>query len=69
MYCVELVDLPCSIKGFVRHNSDGSDTIILNSRHTIETQRKTLEHELEHLEREDFYSGLVADQIERERHK
>ncbi len=68
-YNVQLMDLPPSIKGFARNNPDGSYTIILNSRLNLETQRKSMEHELEHIKRGDFYSGLVADQIEKERHK
>jgi len=69
MYTVRLLDLPPSIKGFARDNSDGSYTIILNSRLNLETQRKCMKHELEHIKRNDFYSDLAADQIERERHE
>lgn len=68
MYTVRLLDLPNRIKGFARDNLDGSYTIILNSRLNLETQRKTFRHELEHIERDDFYSDLAADRIERERH-
>ena len=68
MYHVELVDLPHSIRGFIRHNTDGSDTIVLNARHTRETQIQTFKHELKHIERDDFYSELSADEIESEAH-
>jgi len=66
MYTVRLLDLPHSIKGFVRHNVDGSDTIVLNSRLSRETQEKTMIHELEHIKRDDFYSEKSADDIEME---
>lgn len=66
MYTVRLLDLPHSIKGFIRHNIDGSDTIVLNSRFNQETQARTMIHELEHIKNDDFYSELTADEIEME---
>ncbi len=68
MYHVELLDLPYSIRSFVRHNQDGSDTIILNSRLNRETQIEAMMHEIEHIDNDDFYSDMTVDQIEMERH-
>lgn len=68
MYFVRLVDLPCTVKGFVRHNPDGSDTIVLNSRLNRETQMKAMMHEIDHIEHGDSGSELSIGEIEKERH-
>lgn len=67
-YHVEIIDLPCTIKSFVRHNEDGSTTIILNSKLNRETQVKCMMHEIEHIENDDFYSKYSSDEIEAKRH-
>ena len=68
-YRVVLEDLPCSIRGFTKMDNDGDYTIILNSRMSLETQRRTYLHEIEHIEKDDIHSPLTADQIEAVRHE
>jgi len=52
-----LVDLPTSIRGFVYHDDDGEPVIVLNARLTHEQNRRTYEHEKEHILRGDMYNA------------
>lgn len=54
MINVCLLQLPVSIKGFVRQNEDGTYTIVLNSRLSYEQNVKTYKHELSHILNSDF---------------
>lgn len=63
-----LVDLPGTIKAFVAKDTDDFYTIYLNSRLSHEQNIVSFIHEMEHIEKDDFYSDLTADQIERVRH-
>ena len=64
----ELVNLPTSVKGFSKSNSDMTYTIVLNARLTREQQEETYRHELEHITKDDFCSCDSADMVEKERH-
>lgn len=46
---VVLMDLPPHIHGFVCLGSDYNPCIVINSRMTIEQQKKTFVHEMEHI--------------------
>ena len=61
------IDLPTSVRGFARYNPDGTYTIVLNSRMSIEQQRRTWAHEMRHIIRGDFDKDDV-DAIEVENH-
>ena len=63
-----LVDLRGTIKAFVAKDTDDFYTIYLNSRLSHEQNIVSFIHEMEHIENDDFYSDLTADQIERVRH-
>lgn len=67
MIKVILKDMPVRIKGFTK-KGDGVDTIVLNSRLSYEQQRKSYQHEVEHLRNEDFLKDSVQ-QIEYDAHK
>ena len=65
----KIINMPCSIKGFTRITAEPEGefpTIILNARHTRETNMQTFEHENEHLD-EDMEKTDV-DLIEKFRH-
>lgn len=69
---VKLEDLPCSVRGFVVRCFDENEihyTVILNAKLSDEQQRRTYEHEVEHIRRSDFDSNLSADYIESMRHR
>ena len=46
---VVLMDLPPRVHGFVCLGSDYNPCIVINSRLTIEQQKKTFWHEMEHI--------------------
>ena len=50
-----LMDLPTSVRGFCYHDDDGEEYVVLNSRLTREQNRKTFDHESEHIARGDMY--------------
>jgi len=52
---VILQDLPTSIRGFVFEDDDGEPVIVVNSRLTREQNRRTYEHEKDHIERGEMY--------------
>lgn len=67
-YHVKLVDMPARVHSFVRHNPDGSETIVLNSRLNYESQVKCFRHEVMHLQNRDFDKVSSADEIESNAH-
>ena len=46
---VVLLNLPTTVRGFVTLGSDYSPIIIINARMTAEQQKKTYQHELDHI--------------------
>ena len=50
-----LKDLPTSIRGFVFLGDDGEPVIVVNSRLTREQNRKTWNHERDHIRRGDMF--------------
>lgn len=63
-YFVRLVDLPVSIGGAVTPNNDGTFSIYINSRLSIDRQLKALEHEIDHIKHGDFYSDATIEVCE-----
>ncbi len=58
---VRIIDLPAAVRGVTVPNDDGTFSIYINALYDTDTQRHTLEHELEHLARDHFYRpGSVA---------
>ena len=67
---VVLQDPPTRIKGFVLPDAtDDFYTIILNARHSRETNIETYKHELDHIENGDFYKDESANEIELRAHR
>ena len=54
---VRIIELPPSVKGVTVPNEDGTFSVYINAIYDTETQRHTLEHELEHLARDHFYKA------------
>ncbi|MBQ1792197.1 MAG: hypothetical protein II008_18620 [Oscillospiraceae bacterium] len=50
-----LVNLPTSVRGFCFHDDDGEPHIVLNARLTREQNRKTYDHEREHIDRGEMF--------------
>ena len=49
-----LMDLPTSVRGMVFLGDDGEPVIVVNSRLTREQNRRTWDHEQEHIARGDM---------------
>ena len=54
-YRVTLANLPTSIRGFVFMESDGVPRIVLNANLTREMNRRTMDHELKHIENDELH--------------
>lgn len=67
---VRLMDMPCSVKGCVVKDFDNDEfyTILLNSRLSHDANLSSYQHEMEHIDCDDFSSDLTADEIESIRH-
>ena len=64
-YRVYYIKFPSgSIKGATMLSPDGFASIYINDELSPAEKRKTLRHELRHVEREDFYNELPIDFIE-----
>lgn len=48
--------MPIGINGHLIVNHDGSYTIFINAKISSNHQQEALEHELDHIRRDDFYS-------------
>ena len=64
-----LFPLPLRIKGFIKADADGYETIVLNSNLTNEANRETFIHELTHSRLSDLFKVCCVDEIENLRHK
>ena len=53
---VRVVELPAAVRGVTVPNDDGTFSVYINALYDDESQRETLEHELEHLARDHFYA-------------
>ena len=69
MYRVIYVDMPTTIRSFVRRSPDGYDTIVINPRLSYYMQRLACRHEIAHIERGDLDDERDADVIEEEAKK
>ena len=45
-------------------NDDGSFSVYINANLSQERKKKALDHELEHIEDDDFYSGKSIEEVE-----
>ena len=72
MIKVFLIDLPCTVYGFTTYayGDDGQIyySIFINAKLNSERQFMTYKHEIEHIDRGDFFSMRKADDIECFRH-
>ena len=62
------IDLPVKCRAFTIV-SDGFYNVYLNSRHTYETNVKSLKHELKHINNGDFDKSVNVDEIEAKTHE
>ena len=66
-YFVRLVEFPNQAAGGVSvSNGDGTFSIFINTRCSMDRQRKALDHELQHLIKNHFFRDGPIDKIEQE---
>lgn len=53
-YRVTLAKLPTSVRGYVFLEEDGVPRIVLNANLTREQNRRTLDHEVKHIEHDEL---------------
>jgi hypothetical protein len=61
---VSVAPLPGAIRAFARKMPSGRVCIVVNEQLDKEAQEKALEHELKHVQRDDFESEAPVDDIE-----
>ena len=65
-YYIRVVPFPSwSVGGMVMPNDDGTFSVYLNARLSLERQRQALKHELEHISNGDFYNDRPIESIEK----
>ena len=52
---VILLDLPTSVRGFVFLDENGDPAIVLNARLTREQNRRTYDHEKDHIKNDELH--------------
>ena len=62
-YIVRYISLPCTVKGVTVMDKDGFYNIYINSQLSFEEQKKAIRHELQHIDREDFYNMYVPLEV------
>ena len=55
---------PWSVRGLVKTNNDGTFSIYLNRRYPISVLKKTFQHEIKHIEFDDFHNNKSIQEIE-----
>ena len=68
-FAVRMVNLPGAIRGAVRMSDDGFMNIYINDNLSPEAKQATLEHELNHIKRDDFYNGKPIEDVEKNEHR
>lgn len=63
-YFVRVIPLPCNLCGMVTPNDDGSFSVYINADIDDQRKKEALDHELEHIENDDFYNGRPITEIE-----
>lgn len=59
------IKLPSTVRGFVILDNESDYNIYLNASNSVYVDQKALQHEIEHIENDDFYS--LDDVIELEK--
>lgn len=62
---IRKIPLPSGVRAFTLPDSQGDYNIYINANLSGEQQRKSLEHEKNHILNDDFYKDETAAEIER----
>lgn len=65
-YAVRMVPFPGDIYGCVKLTRDGTDfpNIYINDQLSPDARRRAYDHEMRHLENDDFYNDRPIDDVE-----
>lgn len=63
-YRVYVVQMPPGIRGAVRISPDGFFNVYISDALSPAARRRTLDHELNHIARDDFFSDRPIEEIE-----
>jgi len=63
------VDLPPKANGLTVKNDDGGYTILINAKLSIEGQRAAYDHEIQHINNQDFDEMYDVNILEHVRHQ
>lgn len=65
-YAVRMVNFPGDMHGCVRLTSDGSEfpNIYINDQLSPMGKRRAFDHEMDHLENDDFYNNHPIEEVE-----
>lgn len=66
---IYFLDMPCKIGATIILDEDSNYTIYVNSKLSFEKQRQSLLHELKHINNNDLFSNLSANDIEKLTHE
>ena len=61
---VRVQDLPIGINGMTILDSEGDYNVYINARLSHDGQVKAYDHEMTHIQRDDFYNDLPIWQVE-----
>lgn len=61
---IRLVNLPCKVKGYTSVDSEGNYNVYINENMSPEMQRKTYNHEITHIKRNDWSDIKTLKQAE-----
>lgn len=67
MIFIREIPLPYGVRGFTTPDIDDNYNIYINEKLSDEQKRRTLDHEMEHIKNDDFYScediSVIEDRI------
>lgn len=65
---IYLMDLPHAVRGYTVKNEDDSYSIFLNARLSAQMQKETYDHEMRHIDHQD-YGDVNVSYLEKIRHQ
>lgn len=63
-YFVRIVKFPVPVGGLVSPNEDGTFNIYINDDFPPDRRMESYEHEISHIENDDFYNGKNIGEVE-----
>lgn len=61
---IRCINLPIGVNGFVRKDSDDNYNVYINAKLPMSVQQSVLRHEIEHIERGDYWNDIEITDVE-----